>query len=55
MQGEQLMLESSGRNQCDAFEEQKYGHWSWRILGESSQETPGVAGKFGIEVWNEAG
>lgn len=31
------MLESWGRNQCDAFEEQKYGHWSCRILGESSR------------------
>ena len=28
------------------------GHWNAKV---GSQETPGVTGKFGIGVWNEAG
>ena len=28
------------------------GDWNAKV---GSQETPGVTGKFGLEVWNEAG
>ena len=28
------------------------GHWNAKV---GSQETPGVAGKFGLGIWNEAG
>ena len=28
------------------------GDWNARV---GSQETPGVTGKFGLEIWNEAG
>ena len=28
------------------------GEWNEKV---GSQETPGVTGKFGLEVWNEAG
>ena len=28
------------------------GHWNAKV---GSQETPAVTGKFGLEIWNEAG